>query len=182
MKIETPMPVVRIIVLALLVLLAGQVLAAFHTQVSEAQITKAMRLHFPAKEYATVARVELDYPQVSLSREKGFIDIRLSLSAVMAGKGEREGTVTLRAGLSYKPASGELYLSAPQLTALEVKGINGELKQALSENVDMVLQNVIPLIRIYQVNEKDLNHSLDKSTLKSFQVEDGELKLEFGFK
>lgn len=173
---------IRAIFLFFCALFFAQAQAAFYTEVTEAQMASAMRFHFPAKEYASVARVELDYPQVSLSRDKGAIDITLILYVMMAGQERREGSVSLRADLSYKPASGELYLTAPKLMTMEVAGVKSDLKPALRENVNTVLQNVIPLIRIYRVKETDLNHSLDKSTLKSSLVDDGVLKLEFGFK
>jgi hypothetical protein len=165
-----------------LLLFMGQAQASFSTHLTPAQIEADMQAHFPAKEYAAVARVELHNPRVNLSSQVAGIKIALTLSAKMAGQKEKEGKVVLQAGLNYKPASGELFLIDPELLDLEMPLVNGDLTEEIRSTVINMLRNIIPLIRIYRVKESDLNHSLDKSTLKTYSVTDGRLNLEFGFK
>jgi hypothetical protein len=165
-----------------LLLVMSQAQASFTTQLTPAQIEADMQSHFPAKEYAAVARVELLYPRVDLSSQESGITIHLTLLAKMAGQKEKEGKVVLHTGLNYKPASGELFLVDPELVDLEMPFVNGDLMEEIKSTVVNMLRNIIPLIRIYRVKESDLNHSLDKSTLKTYSVADDRLNLEFGFK
>ena len=105
----------------------------------------------------------------------------IPVAANLTDGGLRQGHVTVLINLSYKPASGGLYLSQPRVEHIEIPGVSAKVLADLRNMIESMAQNSLPLIRVYSVKERDLNHSLAKSALKSFAIEDGRMHLEFGF-
>ncbi len=97
------------------------------------------------------------------------------------GEGVYKGSATILLGLRYKSTLGGLFFNQPRIKQFEMPGVNEKIAADLQDIVDVMGKNALPLVRIFTVKEQDLNHSLTKSQLKSFVVEDGSLHLEFGF-
>ena len=91
------------------------------------------------------------------------------------------GSANIEVGLSYKAALGGLYLSQPRIQQFEISTVDQKMLSELRDIVQSIGRNMLPVIQIYRVNERELNHSLTKSALKSFVIEDGQLRLAFGF-
>jgi len=155
--------------------------AAFVVDLPDTRMQGVLQNYFPISEYAAFARVSMDVPQVRLSRANKDIVLVVPIVAKVMGGDVHKGRVTMLLGLSYKPAHGGLYLDQPRIKQFEISGVSEKIAADLREIVDIMSKNAFPLVRIYTVKERDLNHSLAKSELKSFTIRDGHLQLEFGF-
>ena len=155
--------------------------AAFVVDLPDTRIQSVLQNYFPINEYAAFARVSMGVPQVRLSKANKDIVLVIPFMAKMMGEGIHKGRVTMLMGLSYKAASGGLFLGLPRIEQFEILGVSEKIAADLRDIVDVMGKNALPLVRIYAVKERDLNHSLAKSELKSFVVEEGRLHLEFGF-
>lgn len=163
-------------------LVSAPVWATFTTSLSATQVQSVLQMHFPVREYTTGARVSLHDPEVRLTHGAENMTLLIPVEVNIPGEELRHGQATVTVGLSYLAASGELFLRDPRLQRLEIPHVAADLKQELATTVSILLAKALPLVRIYTVREQDLNHSLDKSALKSAIVEDDRLRLEFGFK
>jgi hypothetical protein len=155
--------------------------ASFTTTLTAAQIQGALQSYFPAREYSLSARVSLHDPQVRLSNGAEALEVAIPVSADISGAGQKHGRAVLSVGLGYKAMSGELFLDKPQLRQFDMPQVSAALKQELATTVFIIAERTLPLVRIYTVHEKDLNHSLSKSALKSMLIKDGQVAVEFGF-
>lgn len=155
--------------------------AAFVTGLSDVQIQKVLENYFPLNEYAAFARVSLHKPQVRLQKGEKNVALIVPVVANVVGGAVHRGHVTFRVDLAYKPPTGGLYFSQPQVQQFDIPSVDKKMLAELREIVDSMGQNSLPLVRIFAVKERELNHSLAKSALKSFAIEDGRLGLTFGF-
>lgn len=171
-------------VLPFLVLLsfAGVSQAAFVTNLTDIQIQTILQNYFPLREYASIARIELLEPKVQLEKDHEDIVLMIPVEAKITGDVLRQGHVTLLVNVNYQSASGDLFLSNPRLQQFEMPGVDGALLAELREIVVAMGESTLPLVHIYKVKKQDLNHSLAKSELKDFKIEENQLRLEFGFK
>lgn len=156
--------------------------AAFETNLSETHVQSILQNHFPLREYATITRVTLQEPEVQLEKENKDLVLMIPVNANVIGDALHQGHVRVLLGLNYNASSGGLYLSNPRTVQFEMPTVDKEMSIELRGFIETILKNALPLIQIFQLKERDLNHSLDKSTLKRFDVEDHRIKLLFGFK
>ena len=155
--------------------------ASFATELAQEQIEQVLEAYFPINEYAAIARVTMNKPQVHLQKGEQSLILLVPISANVAGGGRQQGHASVEVKLAYKPPSGGLYFSEPKILQFDMPGVDKKTSASLREIVEAMNQNSLPLVRIYAVKERDLNHSLAKSVLKSFVIEDNRLKLLFGF-
>jgi len=155
--------------------------AAFVVDLPDTRIQGVLQNYFPINEYAAFARVSMDVPQVHLSKTNTDIVLIIPIVAKVMGEGIHKGRVIMLMGLNYKPILGGLFLGQPRIEQFEMPGVSEKITMDLRDIVDVMGKNALSLVRIYTVKERDLNHSLAKSELKSFVVEDARLHLEFGF-
>lgn len=155
--------------------------ATFVTGLSNVQMQSVLENYFPVNEYAAFARVSLHNPQVRLQKGEKNVVLIVPVVARVAGETEHRGHATIQVGLTYKPLTGGLYFSQPRIQQFDMPSVDEKMLADLHEIVDSMAQNSLPLIQVYQVKERDLNHSLAKSALKSLVIEDGHLRLVFGF-
>jgi len=162
--------------------LSGVAQATFETSLTDTQVQSVLQTYFPLKEYAAIARVTLQEPKVQLVKNNKHIILMIPVDANIIGQKMHRGHITVSVGLDYKAASGGLYLSKPQLEKFEMPGVGKAMVKELREFIKTILKNALPLVRIYKLKESDMNHSLAKTTLKTFLLDDHRIKLEFGFK
>ena len=74
-----------------------------------------------------------------------------------------------------------LYLSNPHLIKFNMPNISKQMSKDLKEKVTTICLNSLPLIQIFKIKESALNHSLAKSVLKSYSVNNGFIDFIFGF-
>ncbi len=156
--------------------------AAFETSLSTGQIEKVLEQYFPLNEYAAFARMEMHRPQVRLVNGNEKIVLIVPVVANIVGGEKHQGHATISVSLAYKPHIGGVYFSQPELLELAIPGVDGQMQSALKGIIDVMSQNSFPVVKIYTVKERMLNHTLAKSTLKSFRVADDKLHLVIGFK
>jgi Protein of unknown function (DUF1439) len=156
--------------------------AVYETSLSDTQVQRVVENYFPLNEYAAFARVQLRSPQIDLSIENENIILMVAVEAKVAGEMVHRGHASIELGLSYKPALGGVYLGKPRIRELEIPGVDQKLLAELRGITQSMAQNSLTLIRIYKVKESELNHTLTKSALKNFVVENARLRLVFGFK
>lgn len=156
--------------------------AAYVTGLSDTQIQNVLENYFPLNEYAAFARVSLYKPKVQLQDGSKGVILIIPVVANVAGGEVRRGHVTVLVNLTYKPLTGGIFFTQPKIQQFEISGVDETMLADLRVIVKSMGENSLPVVRIYAVKERDLNHSLAKSTLKSSVIENGRLRLEFGFK
>ncbi len=156
--------------------------AAFKISLTDIHVQSVLQAYFPIREYTTIARVSLQDPKVRLTKNSENIVLVIPVDANVSDGRMYRGYVRFLLGVSYKPFSGSLYLNNPRIQRLDIPGVDIDMLMELQEIVETIGKNTFPLVRIYKVNEQDLNHSLAKSVLKVFKVVEGQLKVEIGFK
>jgi len=171
-------------VISFLVILSvsGAAEASFESKLSDTHIKSILQNHFPLREYATIARVTLQEPEVQLKKENKDIVLMIPVNANVIGDALHQGHVRVLVSLDYKSSSGGLYLSNPRMTQFDMPAVDKEMLIELRKFIETILKNALPLVQIFKLKERDLNHSLEKSALKQFDVEDHHVKLVFGFK
>jgi hypothetical protein len=162
-------------------LMSSLAYATFVTGLSSVQVEKVLENYFPLNEYAAFARVSLHNPQVRLQKGEKSVVLIVPVIARVAGATEHRGHATIQVELTYKPHTGGLYFSRPRIQQFDMPSVDKKMSADLREIVDSMAQNSLPLVQVYRVKERDLNHSLAKSALKSSVIEDDRLRLVFGF-
>ncbi len=156
--------------------------AAFVTGLSDTQIQNVLENYFPLSEYAASARVSLHQPKARLQKDNKKIVLIIPLVAKITGGTVLRGHATIQVELAYKALTGGVYFSKPYIQQFDVPRASNKMRGVLHDIVAAMVENSLPVVRIYTVKERELNHSLSKSTLKSTLIENGRLRLEFGFK
>lgn len=167
--------------LLMLLGLAGSAQAAFDTSLTDNQLQDVLQGYFPLREYAVIARINLQVPRVILEKGREDIILYIPVDANIIGDTLQQGHVVVAVGLNYQSSSGGLYLGQPRVQQFSMPGVDSKVAAELREYVVNILRGALSLVQIYTVKEQDLNHSLAKSALKQFSLEDGRLQLEFGF-
>lgn len=172
-----------IVLLGGIMLLGLPVIAwsGFETKLSDTHIQSAVYRHFPLREYAAFARITLHEPQVILSQGERDMVLVIPVDANIPDQPLQQGHATVAVSLSYKPGNGGLYLINPRVIKFEMPSVSKIMNKNLRATIEMICKNALPLVQIYKLKEKDLNHSLAKSVLKSFSIKDSLIHLEFGF-
>lgn len=155
--------------------------SAFKTKLTSTQIQNSMVQHFPIREYAAFARITLQLPDVNLSKGVKELVLIMPIDANIPGQDLRQGHAQIGVFIEYNPADGGLYLSDPRIIKFEMPSIDKDTYKEIVSTLDNLFKNSLPLIQIYKVEESDLNHSLSKSVLKYFTIDEGHMNIEFGF-
>lgn len=155
--------------------------SSYKTSLSDTHIQSALVKHFPIREYAAFARVTLHEPAVILSRNSKELLLVIPVDANIPGEPQRQGHARVAVKISYKPGNGGLYLFNPQVIKLEMPNVSKMMNKKLKEEIATICLSSLPLIQIFKIKESALNHSLDKSVLKSYSIKDGFVGLVFGF-
>lgn len=155
--------------------------SAFKTKLTGTQIQNALVQHFPLREYAAFARITLNLPDVLLSKGAKEIILMMPVDANIPDQPLKQGHAQIGVFIEYNPSNGGLYFSDPRIIKFEMPSVSKELYKDLQSTLDNIFRNSLPLVRIYKVDENDLNHSLHKSVLKYFVIGDGYMNVEFGF-
>jgi hypothetical protein len=155
--------------------------SAYKTRLSDTHIQSSLVRHFPIREYAAFARVTLHEPQVVLSRDSKELLLVIPIDANIPDQSQKRGHARIAVKVSYRPGNGGLYLNNPRVVKFEMPNISKNMAKQLKVKITTICLNSLPLIQIYKLKEKDLNHSLAKSILKSYSVRNGSVSLVFGF-
>ena len=156
--------------------------AAFKTSLSDAHVQSVLQNYFPLKEYAAIARVTLQQPKVQLRANNKDIVLVIPVDANIIGDAVHSGHITVLVNLNYNASSGGLYLHNPRMDQLKIPNVDKKMLRELRQFIAAIIRSSLPLVRIYKLKEKDMNHSLATTTLKHVQLEDNQIRLEFGFK
>ncbi len=173
--------IAHILYLCLALLLPGKALAFFAFSVSNTQIENALLLFFPLHNYTTGAKQTLAEPVVYLKKNADRLQLVIPVIVSIPGEERRRGQLGIDIGLHYKASTGELFLGTPRIKTFTMNNISAERYNAFRANFADVLAKTLPLVRIYQVKESNLNHSLAKSEIKSMMIEEGVVKIVIGF-
>jgi hypothetical protein len=155
--------------------------SAYKTSLSDTHIQSTLVRHFPIREYAAFARVTLHEPQVILSRDSKELLLIIPIDANIPDQSQKKGHARIALKVSYRPGNGGLYLNNPRVVGFEMPNISKSMDKMLKAKITTICLNSLPLIQIYKLKEESLNHSLAKSTLKSYSIKDGSISLVFGF-
>ncbi len=167
--------------ICLALLLPAKVFAAYFFTVDSARIQSALLMYFPLHEYRAAARLTLSEPMVILRQDADKLQLDIPLLASIPGEGRKRGRVVADVGLHYKPSTGELFLANPKIRGFTMKDITDESRKTFRASLSDILIKTLPLVRIHQVREQDINHSLSMSNMKSMRVEDGRIRVVIGF-
>ena len=166
---------------ASMLLLSVNAWSAYESRLSDTHIQSALVKHFPIREYASFARVTLHEPQVILSKDSKDMLLIIPVDAKITEQSVKKGHARVAVKVSYKPNNGGLYLSDPRIIKFDMLDVTKNMGRQLKAKISTICLNSLPLVQIFKIKERSLNHSLAKSVLKSFSIEDGYLGLVFGF-
>ncbi len=169
------------LLICLALLFPAKAFAAYFFTVDSARIQSALLMYFPLREYRAAARLTLSEPMLILRQGAGKLQLDIPVTASIPGKGRKQGQVIADVGLHYKPSTGELFLADPKIRGFTMKDISDESRKMFHASLSDILIKTLPLVRIYRVQEQDLNHSLSMSNMKSMHVEDGRVRVSIGF-
>jgi hypothetical protein len=155
--------------------------SAYYTTLTNSYIDSVLARYFPQREYTASARVTLYKPEVLLTKGASKITLMIPIDAKIPDQPLHQGHAKTAVTIIYNPANGGVYLSNPKILKFEMPDVSSSLNKSLNSEIDTIIKNALPLIRIYQLDEKDLNHSLVKSMLKSFSIGNDNIRVEFGF-
>jgi len=155
--------------------------SAFETRLSDTHIQSALVKHFPIREYAAFARITLHEPQVILSNDSKSLLLVIPVNAKITDQPERQGHARVAVKLSYNSGNGGLYFNDPRVIKFDMPNISKNISKDLRATIRTICLNFLPLVQIYKVKETSLNHSLEKSVLKSYFIKNGFIDLTFGF-
>jgi hypothetical protein len=155
--------------------------SAVKTTLTSSQIQNAMVQYFPLREYAAFARITINVPDVLLTKGAKEVVLIMPVDANIPDLPLQQGHARIGIFINYNPSDGGIYFSDPRIIEFEMPSVSKKIYKDLYSTVDNILKNALPLIQFYKVNESDLNHSLNKSVLKYFSIEDGKLSVEVGF-
>ena len=151
------------------------------TTLTSSQIQNAMVQYFPLREYAAFARITINLPDVLLTKGAKEVVLIMPVDANIPDLGLQQGHAQIGIFINYNPANGGIYFSDPRIIEFVMPTVSKKMYKDLNSTVDNIIKNALPLIQIYKVNESDLNHSLNKSVLKYFSIEDGKMSVDVGF-
>ncbi len=171
----------RFLPLLLVCCLATPASAGVRAQLTTAQLAASVQAIFPLREYSLGARLVLQAPEVHLDAEVQRIVLSLPVVASVPGEVRHHGRLVVSAGLAYKPPTGEAFFGQPRLRLLEMAGVTAAQRESFAASLLDVLTETLPLVRVWRVTERELNHSLEKSRLKAWRVQGEILQLEIGF-
>lgn len=168
---------------SLLIILGTPVNAwsAFNTTLTNTQIQNSMVQHFPLREYAAFARITLNIPDIILTKGAKEVVLMIPVDVNIPDQALQQGHAQVGVFIGYNPSNGGLYFSDPRIIKFEMPSVSKKIYKDLYSTLDNIFKNTLPLIQIYKINESDLNHSLHKSVLKYFSIDDGKMSLEVGF-
>jgi hypothetical protein len=178
---KSNMRTILVLFIASIFLFPANAWSAYKTRLSDTHVQSSLVRHFPIREYAAFARVTLHEPQVILSRDSKELLLIIPVDANIPDQSQKKGHARIAVNVSYRPGNGGLYLNNPRVVEFEMPNISKSMAKQLKTKITTICLNSLPLIQIYQLKEKDLNHSLAKSALKSYSVMDGSISLVFGF-
>ena len=181
MNLAPRLRAIHFALLLLFLLIPAKAFASYSFSVTGNQIQKALFIYFPLNEYAMSTRLTLYDPVVTLKQGASHLQLVISVKASISGEGRRRGRVVVDVGLHYKSSTGELFLGYPKLRSLEMEELTDERRTSLRESLSDVLIKTLPMVRIYRVHEKDLNHTLLKSEITATRIENGVLRVTIGF-
>lgn len=170
-----------IFLLCLTLLLPMKAFAFFNFSVTNHQIENALFLYFPLSNYSTAAKLSLNEPTVILKKTAHALQLNIPVTARIPGIGRKKGLLIIDINLHYKAVSGELFLGTPHIRSFEMSDISAEHYNTFRASLADMLAKTLPLVRIFQVRESDLNHTLEKSMMKTVTIDDGALEIVIGF-
>jgi hypothetical protein len=162
-------------------LLPAIALSALEIKLSDTHIQSRLVKHFPIREYAAFARITLHEPQVILSRDAKDLLLIIPVDASIPDQSLQKGHARIAVKVAYRPGNGGLYLSNPRVIEFEMPQVSNNMNLKLKSKITTMCLNSLPLIQIFKLEEKALKHSLAKSNLKSYSINDGSLVMTFGF-
>jgi len=180
-SVQQKLRLVYLLFICLALLLPAKAFSAYSFSIDSARIQDALLMFFPLREYTAAARLTLIEPTVILRQGADNLQFDIPVVASIPSEGQKRGLMVVDVGLHYKPSTGELFLGTPRIRSFDMQDISAEDRQIFRASLSDVLIKTLPLVRIHQVREQDLNHSLSMSEMKSMHVEDGRVRVSIGF-
>lgn len=181
MNVIPRLRVIHLALFLLIFLIPAAAFATFSFSVTVSRIQKSLVLHFPINEYAMTTRLKLYDPVVTLKPGATHLKLAISIKASIAGVGQKRGRALVDVGLHYKSSTGELFLGYPKLRNFEMEDVTDERRALIRDSLRDVLLKTLPMVRIYRVHEKDLNHTLAKSEITAMKIDKDILRVSIGF-
>ena len=164
--------------LAMPLLLMQSIAAATTIELTGQQLQQTVEQYFPIQHTTSFARLGIYRPVVVMDRVSSRIGLSVSVTADVPGMMQGTGRGTIDSDLVYNRTQGEFHLRDPKIRLLELVGFPAEISASIQRGLQEMMQQSLPVILVYKLNNDDFKQRLTKSILSSVKVENGKLILE----
>ena len=167
----------KTILFSFFLLLSQPLWAGFEIEITPTQMQQMAVQQFPIEKQTLFARVQLSDPQITLPGEQRLA-LALNINAYFPNNTMSQGSAIVDGKLSYDSALGEFHINHPRLRQLNINGLAKQHNQILKDLITPIIQQSIPSIVIYRLDEKRFRDRLTKQSLKNITIRDGSVYAE----
>ncbi|MDH5637492.1 MAG: DUF1439 domain-containing protein [Nitrospinota bacterium] len=160
------------------VMLPGRA-GAYSVTLTKQDIQAQVEQNFPVKEKSMFSTLTLRNPRVEL--KEGTERVGLVVDAVVTALGDirTDGVVHMDGALRYVREKGEFLLVDAIARKVEIDGASEMAQRTVADLITVALRDYFEKNPIYKFDPKDLTQMMIMSALKSVEVSDGKLVIEF---
>jgi len=144
------------------------------------ELEQKIEKQFPITRKGTLAKVELNHPNVSLHKDTQRIGLRVDIKIAPPLGKKYSGQMEFDAGVQYRPERGEFFLVDSRVRHFQLDDVPKAYQNMVRGLANETLKRYLDELPIYTLDENDFKESLAKLVLKSLVIKEGNLVLEIG--
>jgi hypothetical protein len=163
-----------------LVLVAGCTAPTITIVRTQPELQQAVARHFPLTVSRPMASVVLTDPIVVLRDGDDRLGLDVNVSVKLPVVPAYAGRVAVMARPFYDPAEKAFYLRDARIERLDLPGLTGERRAALSAAISALGAPALAKIPVYRLEGRNLEEVTARHFLKEVRIEGGRLRLTLG--
>lgn len=169
----------RVFLIALLLYFAHLSMAhAYTVELTKEEVQEAVSGYFPVKQITPLVMLTAHDPVVMLKPDSHRIGLEFSVLAIVPGIFSGEGRALIDGDLEYRNRTGEFYLRDPKIRDLKLYDTPAEVTRSIRLGLQQLMQQSLPIILVYKLQDGDLKQQMAKSVLTSVNVRKGKVVLD----
>ncbi|MGD2064751.1 MAG: DUF1439 domain-containing protein, partial [Nitrospirota bacterium] len=144
-------------------------------------LQKAVEAAFPITRENAVGAVTLSNPRVLLRPGSRRIGLATNVKAAMPDQPPLTGNGVIDGEIAYDPTRHEFHLREPRVSSLAIDGMEGPFAALVESAVEVLMQDQLPVIVLYRLDEETLRQAPQLRMLKGVGVRNGALVLDLDF-
>ena len=163
--------------LALGLLMVSMVANAFTLvkEVSESELQAQVERMMPFEQKTLFATLIVSQPLITLAEGEDRVGVRAHIQTLYPNGAKGSGIVGVRGRVIYERSEGAFYIQNPELETLEIKGVDPAMSELIKPYVQALSSGALASTPIFELDDKDAQQRLAKSSLQSVEVKDGKL-------